>query len=53
VPAPGDYDGSGAAEAAVYRPDAGQWWVHDASGGRVHATFGLAEDIPVPGVNPR
>lgn len=41
---PGDYDGNGMIEAAVYRPSTGWWYVR----GGTSAPYGLPGDIPVP-----
>ena len=44
IPVPGDYDGDGEDEPAVYRPATRQWIVH----GGPTIRFGKAGDIPVP-----
>ncbi|MDX1500842.1 MAG: kelch repeat-containing protein [Thermoanaerobaculia bacterium] len=44
LPIPGDYDGDGRAEPAVYRPATRQWIVH--GGGTLR--FGKSGDIPIP-----
>ena len=48
---PGDYDGVGKAEIAVYNPANSQWLVASpgATSAHVVATFGGSTDIPVPG----
>ena len=50
-PAPGDYDGVGKAEAAVYDPTTSEWIVlaPGATATHVFARFGGLGDIPVPG----
>jgi subtilisin-like proprotein convertase family protein len=46
LPAVGnDFDGNGAANLTVYRPNSGQWFIN----GLGVTSFGLAGDIPVPG----
>jgi alpha-tubulin suppressor-like RCC1 family protein len=45
VPVPGDYDGDGLAQAAVWRPSTGQWWI---SSLKAPLVFGKQGDIPVP-----
>jgi len=45
VPVPGDYNGDGRTDIAVFRPSTGQWFVRDIA----TVTFGSSGDIPVPG----
>jgi hypothetical protein len=42
---PGDYDGDGDTDIAVFRPSAGVWFVQ----GGPTVAFGTNGDIPVPG----
>ena len=46
IPVPGDYDGVGFTQLAIWRPSTGQWWVNDGLGGR---TWGFSTDFPAPG----
>src|SRR6187549_3186558 len=47
--APGDFDGDGKTDIAIYRPDSGQWWVRRSSdGSHFVVTFGISTDKPVP-----
>jgi hypothetical protein len=39
---PADYDGDGRAEAAVFRPSTGMWYVR----GLFNRSWGLSGDIP-------
>ena len=51
VPVPGNYDGTGVAEAAVYRPGTGQFFI-DGPGSKLRVVTlatGTAGDVPVPG----
>src|SRR5262245_66376256 len=54
VPVPGDYDGDGKTDFAVWRPAAGVWFVINSSNNTVTARqwgSGMApnNDVPVPG----
>ena len=46
VPVPGDYDGDGKDEPAIYRN--GTWWVLRSTAGALTQSFGLSTDIAVP-----
>jgi hypothetical protein len=49
VPAPGDYDGDGKADLAVFSPNA-FWTIVNSSDGSVrNQSFGIQGDVPVPG----
>jgi hypothetical protein len=49
VPVPGDYDGDGAADLAIFRPSLGQWWISQSTAGVIVVTFGNSLDKPVQG----
>ncbi len=48
-PVPGDYDGDGRADFAVFRPASGDWYILRSSDGLVSGVnFGLGTDLAVP-----
>jgi len=48
TPAPGDYDGDGKTDPAVFRPNGGIWYLALSSGPGVITQFGSNGDRPVP-----
>jgi hypothetical protein len=49
VPAPGDYDGDGKFDTAVFRPSSGTWFVNRSTAGIFITNFGVSGDVPAPG----
>ncbi|MGQ0542491.1 MAG: VCBS repeat-containing protein, partial [Blastocatellia bacterium] len=48
IPVPGDYDGDGRLDAAVFRAASTTWFVNRSTAGVYIAGFGLSTDLPVP-----
>ena len=42
IPVPGDYNGDGVTDIAVFRPSTAEWWVQ----GQAPVQWGLAGDFP-------
>jgi hypothetical protein len=50
VPVPGDYDGDGTTDIAVWRPVEGNWYISNSATGAVTVTqWGTTGDVPVAG----
>lgn len=48
TPAPGDYDGDGKFDTAVFRPSNNAWFLNRTSAGVLITNFGAAGDQPIP-----
>ncbi len=44
VPVPGDYDGNGSTDLAVWRPATGDWFLR----GLLETQYGASDDVPLP-----
>lgn len=49
IPAPGDFDGDGKTDRAIFRPASGDWYILYSSGGYAGLHFGQNGDLPVTG----
>ncbi len=48
IPVPGDFDGDGRTDVAIFRPSTGVWWVLGSSSGPgAGVTWGAATDLPI------
>ncbi|MBK7705773.1 MAG: hypothetical protein IPJ30_08315 [Acidobacteria bacterium] len=48
APAPGDYDGDGRFDAAVFRSSSATWYIQQSTAGTLIQSFGSATDVPIP-----
>ena len=48
IPVPGDYDGDGTADPAVFRPSNNSWFLQQTTDGFEQVQFGIENDIPIP-----
>jgi hypothetical protein len=48
LPVPGDYDGDGKSDLAIFRPSSATWYVDRTTAGILIRQFGLSADVPIP-----
>ncbi len=46
IPVPGDYDGDGRDDVAVWRVSTGEWWILKSTGGFTNPALGQTGDLP-------
>jgi hypothetical protein len=48
LPVPGDYNGDGTTDIAIFRPSNGLWAINNSGGGISYAVHGMNGDWPTP-----
>ncbi len=49
IPTPGDYDGDARSDLAIFRPSNSTWFLQRSTSGFTALTFGITDDLPLPG----
>jgi hypothetical protein len=50
MPVPGDYNGNGHAQVAIFRPSTSEWWLRNDNGSATRIVFGGRGDQPIPAI---